>query len=181
MHLVGHCLGIRSERRLCEEVRLNLAYRWFCWLNLTDRVPDHSTFSKNRHRRCRDGYSPELPKVACDAIIDLGEQLVALHTRVNWYGRRMTAAAKSEPRIAWLQTISGIGPITASAIVATVGYAEQFRSGRDLPTWLYVSNRETNPALTKALQKGGVYIHPHRTKLPLVFSEKGTFRPKTDL
>ena len=49
MLLVGYCFGIRSERRLCEEVHLNLAYRWFCRLDLADRVPDHSTFSKNRH------------------------------------------------------------------------------------------------------------------------------------
>ena len=54
MLLVGYCFGIRSERRLCEEVRLNLAYRWFCRLDLSDRVPDHSTFSKNRHGRFRD-------------------------------------------------------------------------------------------------------------------------------
>ena len=53
MLLVGYCFGIRSERRLCEEVHLNLAYRWFCRLDLTDRVPDHSTFSKNRHGRFR--------------------------------------------------------------------------------------------------------------------------------
>ena len=54
MLLVGYCLCIRSERRLCEEVHLNLAYRWFCRLDLTDAVPDHSTFSKNRHGRFRD-------------------------------------------------------------------------------------------------------------------------------
>ncbi len=54
MLLVGYCFGIRSERRLCEEVHLNLAYRWFCRLDLTDRVPDHSTFSKNRHCRFRE-------------------------------------------------------------------------------------------------------------------------------
>ena len=54
MLIVGYCLGIRSERRLCEEVHLNLAYRWFCRLDLTDPVPDHSTFSKNRHGRFRD-------------------------------------------------------------------------------------------------------------------------------
>lgn len=54
MLLVGYCLGIRSERRLCEEVHLNLAYRWFCRLDLADPVPDHSTFSKNRpSRRCK--------------------------------------------------------------------------------------------------------------------------------
>jgi transposase len=54
MLLVGYTMGIRSERRLCEEVHLNLAYRWFCRLDLADPVPDHSTFSKNRHGRFRD-------------------------------------------------------------------------------------------------------------------------------
>src|ERR671933_802389 len=54
MLLVGYCFGIRSERRLCEEVHLNLAYRWFCRLGLDGAVPDHSTFSKNRHGRFRE-------------------------------------------------------------------------------------------------------------------------------
>src|SRR5205085_8841354 len=54
MLIVGYCFGIRSERRLCEEVHLNLAYRWFCGLALDGEVPDHSTFSKNRHGRFRD-------------------------------------------------------------------------------------------------------------------------------
>ena len=43
MLLPGYCQGIRSGRRLCEEVHVNLAYRWFCRLDLNDRVPDHST------------------------------------------------------------------------------------------------------------------------------------------
>ncbi len=54
MLIVGYCFGIRSERRLCEEVHLNLAYRWFCRLGLDGKVPDHSTFSKNRHGRFRE-------------------------------------------------------------------------------------------------------------------------------
>ena len=54
MLIIGYSYGIRSERRLCEEVHLNLAYRWFCRLGLEDAVPDHSTFSKNRHGRFRD-------------------------------------------------------------------------------------------------------------------------------
>jgi transposase len=54
MLIVGYCFGIRSERRLCDEVHLNLAYRWFCRLGLDGAVPDHSTFSKNRHGRFRD-------------------------------------------------------------------------------------------------------------------------------
>ena len=54
MLLVVYCMGIRSERRLCEEVHLNLAYRWFCGLGLDGKVPDHSTFSKNRRGRFRE-------------------------------------------------------------------------------------------------------------------------------
>lgn len=54
MLIIGYCYGIRSERRLCEEVSVNLAYRWFCRLGLKDKVPDHSSFSKNRHGRFRD-------------------------------------------------------------------------------------------------------------------------------
>ena len=54
MLIVGYSFGIRSERRLCEEVHLNLAYRWFCRLGLDGDVPDHSTFSKNRHGRFRE-------------------------------------------------------------------------------------------------------------------------------
>jgi transposase len=54
MLLIGYCYSIRSERRLCQEVEMNLAYRWFCRLGLEDRVPDHSTFSVNRHGRFRD-------------------------------------------------------------------------------------------------------------------------------
>jgi transposase len=54
MLIVGYCYGIRFERRLCEEVELHLAYRWFCRLDLDDKVPDHSTFSVNRHGRFRN-------------------------------------------------------------------------------------------------------------------------------
>src|ERR1043165_1422787 len=66
MLMVGYCYGIRSERRLCEEVHLNLAYRWFCRLGLDGEVPDHSTFSKNRHGRFRD----------CDLLRKLFETVV---------------------------------------------------------------------------------------------------------
>ena len=56
MLVLGYCFGIRSERRLCEEVHLNLAYRWFCHLGLDEKIPDHSTFSKNRHGRFRETF-----------------------------------------------------------------------------------------------------------------------------
>jgi len=54
MLLVGYCCGIRHERRLCQEVALHLAYRWFCKLDLDDKVPHHSTFSVNRLGRFRE-------------------------------------------------------------------------------------------------------------------------------
>ena len=54
MPIVGYCFGIGSERRLREEVHFNLAYRWFCRSDMEDLIPDHSTFSKNRHGRFRD-------------------------------------------------------------------------------------------------------------------------------
>ena len=66
MLLLGYVHGIRSERRLCEEVHLNLAYRWFCRLDLTYRAPDYSAFSKNRHGRFRDG---DLLRIVFEAVV----------------------------------------------------------------------------------------------------------------
>src|ERR1700732_4710765 len=76
MLIVGYCVGIRSERRLCEEVHLNLAYRWFCRLGLDGEVPDHSTFSKNRHGRFRDSallrplFVNVLPRCMAEGLVD---------------------------------------------------------------------------------------------------------------
>src|ERR1700688_41349 len=66
MLIVGYCFGIRSERRLCEEVHLNLAYRWFCRLGLDGHVPDHSTFSKNRYGRIRES---DLLRRVCETVL----------------------------------------------------------------------------------------------------------------
>ncbi len=66
MLLIGYCFGIRSERRLCDEINFNLAYRWFCRLGLEDDVPDHSTFSKNRHGRFRDA---DLLRLVFDTVV----------------------------------------------------------------------------------------------------------------
>src|SRR6185436_10928487 len=54
MLLVGYMFAIRSERALCREVQVNLAYRWFCGLSIEDRLPDHSAFSRARNERFRD-------------------------------------------------------------------------------------------------------------------------------
>ena len=54
MLIVGYVFAIRSERRLCSEVQVNLAYRWFCKLGIEDRIPDHSVFCRARHERFRE-------------------------------------------------------------------------------------------------------------------------------
>src|SRR6476646_6785585 len=52
--LVGYVFAIRSERQICAEVQVNLAYRWFCRLSIEDKIPDHSVFSRARHERFRE-------------------------------------------------------------------------------------------------------------------------------
>jgi len=54
MLIVGYVFAIRSERRICAEVQVNLAYRWFCKLGIEDRIPDHSVFCRARHERFRE-------------------------------------------------------------------------------------------------------------------------------
>src|SRR3974377_2488684 len=54
MLILGYVFAIRSERRLCSEVQVNLAYRWFCKLNIEDNIPDHSVFCRARHERFRE-------------------------------------------------------------------------------------------------------------------------------
>ena len=70
MLLIGYCYSIRSERRLCQEVELNLAYRWFCRLGLEDKIPNHSTFSVNRHGRFRESdiFRKVFESVVCQCM-----------------------------------------------------------------------------------------------------------------
>ena len=68
MLIVGYVFAIRSERRICAEVQVNLAYRWYCRLSVEDKIPDHSVFSRARHERFRDS----------DALRRVFEQVVGL-------------------------------------------------------------------------------------------------------
>jgi len=70
MLLVGYLFGIRSERRLIEEIKVNIAYRWFVGLSLTDPVPHYSTFSQNRRRRFQqsDVYQEIFDEIVIQAI-----------------------------------------------------------------------------------------------------------------
>jgi hypothetical protein len=67
MLIVGYVFAICSERALCREVKVNLAYRWFCQLSIEDDVPDHSAFSRARNERFRDGgiFRLVLERVDC--------------------------------------------------------------------------------------------------------------------
>lgn len=83
-----------------------------------------------------EGNLPSIPEVAVDVLTNLSNQLVAQHLRVRWYEMRMRLQARQDPRVTLLRTIPGVGPVTASAIVATVGDAGHFKSGRQFAAWL---------------------------------------------
>lgn len=93
----------------------------------------HATqFAKCVH----DGGCPDLPDIAGGVVSELCDQLLFLHGKIAGYTLEMTRVAKREERVALLQTIPGVGPITASAIVATVGTGKQFNNGREFAAWL---------------------------------------------
>lgn len=83
-----------------------------------------------------DGDRPNIPEIAVDVLVNLSNQMVALHLRILWYEKRMRLEARKDPRVMLLRTIPGVGPITASAIVATAGDGHQFRNGREFAAWL---------------------------------------------
>src|SRR6266566_3303224 len=76
MLIVGYVFAIRSERRLCAEVQVNLAYRWFCKLGIEDKIPDHSVFCRARHERFRES----------DALRRVFEGVVAMCIAAGPYG-----------------------------------------------------------------------------------------------
>ena len=69
MLIVGYIFAIRSERRLCSEVQVNLAYRWFCKLSIEDKIPDHSVSCRARLERFRASAALELTKAWRGAIV----------------------------------------------------------------------------------------------------------------
>ena len=77
-----------------------------------------------------------MPDVAGDVIFELCDQLRFLHSKILRCSREMTQIAEREKRVALLRTIPGVGQITASAIVATIGSGKQFNNGREFAAWL---------------------------------------------
>ena len=100
MLIVGYCYGIRFERRLCEEVELHLAFRWFCRLDLDDSVPDHSTFSVNRHGRFRQSdFFRHVFEAVVRACMDAGlSRAKALPSMPVLWKRTPAGIAGSRPR-----------------------------------------------------------------------------------
>ncbi len=87
-------------------------------------------------KRVLDGDDLDLPDVVGKVIAELCEQLLFLNGKIAGYSHEMMQVARQEDRVTLLQTIPGIGPITASAIVATVGTGRQFNNGREFAAWL---------------------------------------------
>src|SRR6202011_1681979 len=117
MLILGYCFGIRSERKLCEEVRLHLAYRWFCRLDLNDAVPHHSTFSENRLNRFRES----------DILRHIFERVVM--AAMGWASSR--ARGLPWTRASWRRTRT---VITARRLMNSIGLRS---SGRSVP-WLSI-------------------------------------------
>jgi transposase len=87
MLLVGYVFAIRSERRLCSEVQVNLAYRWFCKLSIEDSIPDHSVFCRARHERFRES----------EALRRVFEGVVAKCIAAGLVGGEALSVSRCEP------------------------------------------------------------------------------------
>ncbi len=83
-----------------------------------------------------DGNRPSIPEVAIEVLTNLCNQMVTLHLRILWYDKRILLEGRRDPKVMLLRTIPGVGPVTASAIVATAGDGHQFRNGREFAAWL---------------------------------------------
>lgn len=83
-----------------------------------------------------DGDLPSIPNVAIDVLTNLCNQMVALHLRILWYDKRILLEGRRDRQVMLLRTIPGVGPVTASAIVATAGDGHQFCNGREFSAWL---------------------------------------------
>ena len=78
----------------------------------------------------------DLPDIANEVIHNLCKHLMALHTRVRWYEDCLKQIAKDDARVRLLRTIPGVGAVTASAIIASIGDGHQFRNGHEFAAWL---------------------------------------------
>jgi transposase len=155
MLIVGYCFGIRSERRLCEEVHLNLAYRWFCRLGLYGDVPDHSTFSKNRHGRFRES----------DLLRKLFETVAARCMKEGIVGGEAFAVDASmivadAHRRRGVGKVEDLNPTSSRAVAEYLSVLDDAAFGGATPTEPKAIS-PTDPAAryTAAADKPAVYAH----------------------
>jgi transposase len=108
------------------------------------------------------GTKLELPEIAHDVVHNLCGQLDVLCRQMRWYETRLRIEAKREPRVKLLQTIPGVGPVTASALAATIGNGHQFKNGREFAAWLGLTptNRSSGgkERLGKITKMGDQYL-----------------------
>jgi transposase len=131
--LVGYLYGITSERRLLDEVRMHLAYRWFTRLDFNAEIPDHSTFSKNRHGRFRQSgvfreVFEEIVRRCVEAGLVKGETLAVDGTMVAADASRHSRIRREELRDAaqvlrtvqqYLAELEQANPVANPALVST--------------------------------------------------------------
>ena len=89
MLVVGYVFAIRSERLICREVQVNLAYRWFCKLGIEDAIPDHSAFSHARNERFREG---DVFRRVVEPIVRLMQAGVDMWEAAGWLGMTVEQA-----------------------------------------------------------------------------------------
>lgn len=91
-----------------------------------------------------EGAAPDIPEIGQDVIRVLCRQLLSIDYFVRWHDLRLQVVARADRRMKLLQTIPGVGPVTASAIVATIGSGRQFRNGREFAAWLGLTPRNNS-------------------------------------
>jgi transposase len=157
MLIVGYCFGIRSERRLCEEMKVNLAYRWFCKLGLEGKVPDHSTFTHNRYGRFEQS---DILRSVFEGIVDtcLSRQLVDGETFAT-DASIIKANASHESRIGLSKYTEISDGIAADGYISTLNDAA-FGKATETPK-KHIS--ATDPAAQWTAAKGGAAFFAYST------------------
>lgn len=106
--------------------------------------------------------TPELPTLAREVFTDLADRLRVLDERITVYYRRVTQLARQTEPAQRLMQVPGVGPVTATALVATVGDARAFKNGRQFAAWLGMVPRQHSSGGTRRLgritKRGDVYL-----------------------
>ena len=154
--LVGYLYGITSERRVLEEVRMHLAYRWFTRLGFEQGIPDHSTFSKNRHGRFRQSdvfreVFEEIVRRCLEAGLAEGENLAVDGTMVGANASRQSRVPRQQ-----LKELAQVSR-TVREYLAELEQVNPVADAKKIST--------TDPAAILATQGGGTATMARRTRI----------------